>query len=43
MLDIDSFLKFKSVSEEKWRNASIKGTIWAFNPGADPLESRPNR
>ncbi len=30
MLDIDSFLKFKSVSEEEWRNASIKGTTWGF-------------
>jgi hypothetical protein len=29
MLDIDSVLAFKSASEEKWRNTSIKGT-WGF-------------
>jgi hypothetical protein len=30
MVDIDSVLRFKSASEEKWRNASIKGTSWGF-------------
>jgi hypothetical protein len=30
MYPIDSFLKFKSVSEEEWRNASFKGTSWGF-------------
>jgi hypothetical protein len=41
MLDIDSFLKFKTVSEAKWRNASIGNTVWGlqiqaqtrWNPG----------
>jgi hypothetical protein len=30
MLDIDTFLNFKSVSEEKWRNASISDTVWGL-------------
>ena len=30
MLDIDSVLAFKSASEEKWRNTSIKGAVWGF-------------
>jgi hypothetical protein len=41
MIDIDAFLNFKSVSEEKWRNASISDTVWGlqiqaqtrWNPG----------
>jgi hypothetical protein len=30
MLDIDSFLTFKSASEEKWARISIKDTVWGF-------------
>jgi hypothetical protein len=30
MLVIDSVLAFKSASEEKWRNTSIKGAVWGF-------------
>ncbi|MGA7318121.1 MAG: hypothetical protein WBX22_29615 [Silvibacterium sp.] len=30
MLDIDSFLAFKSASEEKWARRSIKDTVWGF-------------
>jgi len=30
MLDIDSFLAFKSASEERWARIPIKDTVWGF-------------